>query len=72
VAQVGQRLGAIGDHLEAVVHVLVERLAGHQHITRVVLHQQHIDDPRCGVGHADGSLVDLSPRGAGRRPTLSC
>ena len=58
-AQVGQRLAAVADDVEPVVQVLLERLAGHQHVAGVVLDQQDVDDARFGGDHG---ALGVSPR----------
>ena len=55
LAQVGQRLGPVGDDVEPVVQVVLEGLPGHQHVSRVVLDQQDVDDPWLFIHQGLGS-----------------
>ena len=45
-----QRLLAVVYHVQLVAYlVMLERLAGHQHIARIVFDQQHIDHLRAAA-----------------------
>jgi hypothetical protein len=54
----GDGLFPVIDDVEAVAKlVVIEGFAGHEHITRIVLDQQHIDHVEQGLTHGGNTLL---------------